>query len=443
MIKPLVAVVGRPNVGKSTFFNRMAGRRIAIVEDVPGVTRDRLYADAEWLNYSFTIVDTGGLDFESSEVITRQMKEQAEIAVDVADVILFFVDGKEGLVSADEDVASFLRKTKKPVILVVNKIDTPGNDELMYDFYSLGLADVFGISSTHGLGMGELLDKVVESFPKGDGKEDENDDISIAVLGRPNVGKSSLVNALLKSNRSIVSDEPGTTRDAIDTPFEHEGKSYTLIDTAGIRRKSKIEDASVERYSVIRALGALRRCDVCLILVDAVEGITEQDVRIAGYAHEEGKPAIICINKWDLIEKDNHTIEKYKKKIFSHLAFMQYAKLVFISAKTGQRVAKLIDEVQFVFGQSCRRISTGTLNDCLSEAVAVNEPPSDKGRRLKIYYATQVSVRPPTFVIFVNDPNLMHFSYERYLENYLRKTFGFEGTPIRIIIREKTGGENQ
>lgn len=436
MNKPLVAIVGRPNVGKSTLFNRLIGRRVAIVEDTPGVTRDRIYQDAEWLNYSFTLIDTGGIEPANEDIIAQQMRRQAELAIETADVIVFLVDGREGMTSADMDVAEILRRSNKPVVLAVNKVDTPKLEESMYEFYSLGLGDPFTVSAAQGLGLGDLLDEVVRDFPK-DLEEDNAERINIAVVGKPNVGKSSLVNALLGEERTIVSDIPGTTRDSIDTPFTRNGREYTIVDTAGIRRKRSVEDETIERYSVIRSLAAIRRANVVLIVCDASQGLSEQDVRIAGYAHEEGKASVLIVNKWDLIEKDTHTMNRFKKDLGTDLAFMSYVTMLFISAKNGQRVNKVLEAVDASFEQSRRRIPTGQLNDIVSEAVQMNEPPSDKGRTLKIYYATQASVQPPTFIVFVNDAELLHFSYERYLENYFRKSFGFEGTPIRLFFRNR------
>ncbi len=436
MNKPLVAIVGRPNVGKSTLFNRLVGRRVAIVEDTPGVTRDRIYQDAEWLNYAFTLVDTGGIEPANEDVIAAQMRRQAELAIETADVIIFIVDGRDGMTSADMDVAEMLRRSSKPVVLAVNKVDAPKFEDSMYEFYSLGLGDPITISASQGLGLGDLLDEVVHDFPR-DLEADETERVNIAVVGKPNVGKSSLVNALLGEERTIVSNIPGTTRDSIDTPFSLNGKEYTLVDTAGIRRKRSVEDETIERYSVIRSLAAVRRADVVLIVCDASEGLSEQDVRIAGYAHEEGKASVLIVNKWDVIEKDTNTINKYKKDLLVDLAFMSYVPMLFISAKTGQRVNKVMETVDAVYDQSRRRISTGQLNDTVGEAVMMNDPPSDKGRTLKIYFATQATIQPPTFVIFVNDTEIVHFSYERYLENYFRKSFGFEGTPIRLIFRNR------
>lgn len=437
MAKPLVAVVGRPNVGKSTFFNRIVGKRIAIVEDTPGVTRDRIYGEATWLEHTFTLVDTGGIEPVKEDIISAQMRRQAQLAIDMADVIIFLVDGREGLTAADEDVAAMLRRSHKPIVLAVNKVDHPKFEEAIYDFYSLGIGNPITISGEQGLGLGDLLDEVVSYFPATEVEEAE-DTTSIAIVGKPNVGKSSLVNALLGYERTIVSEIAGTTRDAIDTPFVHDGQSYTLVDTAGIRRKRAIDDATIERYSVIRSLGAIRRADVALIVVDASQGMSEQDVRIAGYVHEEGKASVVIVNKWDLIEKDTYTMNQFKKKLYADLAFMDYVPILFISAKTGQRVNKVLELARYAYEQNCRRISTGTLNDIINEAITITEPPSDKGRRLKIYYGTQVSIKPPTFVLFVNDPNLMHFSYKRYLENYLRKSFGLDATPIRLLIRERS-----
>lgn len=439
MSKPLVAVVGRPNVGKSTFFNRIVGKRIAIVEDTPGVTRDRLYADAQWLTHDFTLIDTGGIEPVKDDVISRQMREQAQLAIDTADVILFLVDGREGITSTDEEVAHMLRKSKKPIVLAVNKVDAPKFEDSAYDFYSLGIGDPITISAEQGLGLGDLLDAVTAYFPDHEAEE-VSDVTNIAVVGKPNVGKSSLVNAILGQERTIVSDIPGTTRDAIDTPFVYNGEDFVLVDTAGIRRKRSIEEESIERYSVIRSLGAIRRADIVYIVVDAEQGLSEQDVRIAGYVHEEGKASVLVVNKWDLIEKDTHTMEEFKKKLIVDLVFMDYVPMLFISAKTGQRVNKVLETGMQAYEQNCRRVTTGTLNDVLSEAVSMNEPPSDKGKRLKIYYATQVSVKPPTFLLFVNDSALMHFSYKRYLENYFRKAFGLSMSPLRVIVR--TRGQN-
>lgn len=440
MAKPFVAIVGRPNVGKSTFFNKIAGKRISIVEDTPGVTRDRIYADADWLNYEFTLIDTGGIDPRSSNVILEQMKRQAELAVEIADVILFFVDAKQGVVPADYEVADLLRRANKPLITVVNKADTKKDEENMYDFYALGTDSLFAISAAQGLGIGDLLDEVVSNMDAAE-DEEQSEVVKIAVVGKPNVGKSSLVNRIIGEQRTIVSNIAGTTRDAIDVPFERNGVEYILIDTAGIRKKARIEDKSIERYSVIRSFAAVRRADAVVVMIDAVEGITEQDVKIAGFVHEEGKPCVIAVNKWDAVDKDTHTIQKYNKNIASDLAFMSYAKTVYISAHTGQRIDKLFEMLSSARENNRRRITTGLLNECISEAVTMVEPPSDKGRRLKIYYATQVASCPPYFVIFVNDGRLMHFSYLRYLENFLRKSFDFSGTPIRITARNKKDKE--
>lgn len=436
MTKPLVAIVGRPNVGKSTFFNRISGQKIAIIENTPGVTRDRIYADAEWLSHEFVLVDTGGIDLNTEDVIRSQMRAQAQIAIDSADVILYFVDAKEGLVAEDYEVADLLRRTVTPVITVVNKADNKKDEQNVYDFYVLGLGDVMPISAEQGLGIGDLLDAVVAHFGEYETVE-EDETFKIAFVGKPNVGKSSLTNKILGENRTIVSDVPGTTRDAIDSYFEKNGQKYTLIDTAGMRKKGRIDDASIERYSVIRALNAVRRADVIVMMIDATEGITEQDVKIAGYVDYEGKPVVIAVNKWDAIEKDTYTSIEFNKKIDVQLDFMPYAKSVYISAKTGQRIDKLFELAKEAKDNNEKRITTGLLNDCIRDAITAVQPPSDKGRRLKIFYATQASVKPPTFILFVNDSELVHFSYKRYLENYLRKTFDFSGTPIRIIVRER------
>lgn len=433
MANPLIAIVGRPNVGKSTFFNRVAGRKISITEDRPGVTRDRLYADAEWRGKAFSMVDTGGIELRSDDTMWREIKKQAEVAIETAQVILFFVDGKEGLTSSDYDVSDMLRKSKKPVILVVNKIDEY-SEEKLFEFYALGLGEPYPVSAEHGTGIGDVLDEAVSWFEKVEIEED--DSIKIAVVGKPNAGKSSLVNRLLGFERSIVTDIAGTTRDAIDTKFTYCDKNYTIIDTAGIRKKSKVED-DVEYYSVMRAFDAVRRADVCLLVVDSNDGLTEQDTKIIGYVHEQGKPSVIVMNKWDLIEKDTNTINKFETKLKEDLKFMDYFKSIYISAKTGQRAEKILSLVDEVYENSRFRIPTGTLNDVISDAVRANEPPSYNGRRLKVYYASQVSVAPPTIVLFVNSTNLLHFSYERFLENVLRKSFDFSGTPIKILTREK------
>jgi len=436
MGKPIVAIVGRPNVGKSTFFNKIAGKRISIVEDKPGVTRDRIYTDAEWLNHHFTLIDTGGIEPESEDIILSQMRKQAEIAIETAHVIIFMVDGKEGISTVDEEIANMLRKTHKPIILVVNKVDTHKLPDTFYDFYTLGLGEPFPISSVNGLNLGDLLDVIISKFPENLDTEYEEDVIKVAVIGKPNVGKSSLINTILGEDRVIVSDIAGTTRDAIDTPFEFENDKYVFIDTAGIRRKSKIYE-NIEKYSVIRALTAIERSDVCLIVIDATQGVTEQDKKIAGYAHEAGKASIILVNKWDLINKDNYTFNEYKKNVRNELSFMLYAPILFISAKTKQRVPKVLEYIKYISNQHSMRISTGSLNDVISEAILLNQPPSDKGKRLKIYYGTQVSVKPPRFVLFINDKELAHFSYIRYIENQIRQNFVFEGTPIVIDIKQK------
>ena len=433
MSNPLIAIVGRPNVGKSTFFNKVVGRKISITEDRPGVTRDRLYADAEWRGRIFSLVDTGGIELKSDDLMWKHIKKQAEVAIDTANVILFFVDGREGLTTSDYDVADMLRRCKKPVILVVNKIDDY-SEEKVFEFYSLGLGDPYPVSSEHGKGIGDVLDECVSYFEKNEGEEDNS--VKIAVVGKPNAGKSSIVNRLLGFERSIVTDIAGTTRDAIDTRFTYDGRDYTIIDTAGIRKKAKVED-DIEYYSVMRAFDAVRRADVCLLVVDSTEGLTEQDTKIIGYVHEQGKPSVVVMNKWDLIEKDTNTINKFEDKLKEDLKFMDYFKSVYVSAKTGQRAEKIMREVDSVYANARFRVATGTLNDLISDTVRANEPPSYNGRRLRVYYSSQVSVAPPTFVLFVNSCDLMHFSYERFLENALRKAFDFSGTPIRIITREK------
>lgn len=437
MSKPVVAIVGRPNVGKSTFFNYLAGKRISIIEDTPGVTRDRIYAESEWKNKKFTLIDTGGLEPHSDDYIKQQMVRQAQIAIDTADVIILMVDVRTGMTAADEEVAVILRKAAKPVIIAVNKADSIGQPPPeVYEFYNLGMGEVYPVSSIHGLGMGDLLDAIYEHFPQTDGEDSDDDTVKVAVIGKPNAGKSSIINRVLGEERVIVSDIPGTTRDAIDTFLEREGKKYTFIDTAGIRRKSKIEE-DIEKYSTLRSWTAVDRSDVCIIMIDAQDGITEQDTKIAGYAHEQGKASIIAVNKWDLVEKQTGTLEDYRKKVHRELEFMSYAPVVFISAKTGQRVERLFELIDYVHDQASFRIQTGVLNDVLNEAIAMVQPPSDKGKRLKVYYMTQTGVKPPSFVLFVNDAELMHYSYERYLQNTLRKNFGFEGTPIRFTIKEK------
>jgi len=437
MPKPIVAVVGRPNVGKSTLFNKIVGRRIAIVEDTPGVTRDRIYAESEWNGRAFTVIDTGGIEPYSKDDILAQMRAQAQIAIDTADVILLVVDVKEGMTATDKDVANMLQRSKKPILLVCNKSDTPGDPPLqMYDFYNLGIGEPIPVSSVHGLGFGDLLDQVVWNFPPDDGEEIDEDIIKVAVVGKPNAGKSSLINKILGEDRVIVSPIAGTTRDAIDTYYERGEDKFLFIDTAGMRKRGKV-DENIERYSVMRALGSVDRADVTLIMVDATEGVTEQDTKIAGYAHDEGKACIIAINKWDLIEKDTKTMDNFRMEVQEKLAFMLYAPILFISAKNGLRIDKLFEMAKYVANQNATRISTGMLNDVINDATARVQPPSDKGRRLRIYYVTQASVKPPTFIVFVNEKKLAHFSYIRYIENQLRKTFGFEGTPIRFIIREK------
>lgn len=437
MTKPLVAVVGRPNVGKSTFFNRICGKRISIVKDLPGVTRDRIYADAEWQGYNFTLIDTGGIELKSDDAMYKHIRKQVEIAVDVADVIVFFVDGKQGLVASDMDVADYLRTVNKPVVLAVNKLDnfTVENMDAVYDFYQLGLGEPIGVSAEQSKGLGDLLDEIVKYFDKIE--SDESDSIKIAVVGRPNVGKSSMVNKIMGYERVIVSDVAGTTRDAVDTPFTRNDKNYTIIDTAGLRRKRGVEFDTVESYSVMRSIAAIKRADVVLIIFDSSEEISEQDVRIAGMVHEEGKPCIIVMNKWDVVEKDTHTIEDYKKTLDNQLAFMDYYVPIFVSAKTGQRVDRIFDVIDKVYENASRRIPTGILNDVIREAVSVNEPPSPSGRRLKILYATQTDVNPPKIVIFVNNEKILHFSYRRYLENSLRKAFDFSGTPIVVVYNSK------
>lgn len=439
MSKPVVAVVGRPNVGKSTLFNALAGERISIVKDTPGVTRDRIYADAEWLNHAFTLIDTGGIEPEAKDIILSQMREQAQIAIDTADVILFLTDVRQGVQDADAKVADMLRKSKKPVILVVNKVD---NFEKympdVYEFYNLGIGDPVPISASGKLGLGDMLEKLVSYFPERDAAQEEDARPKIAVVGKPNVGKSSLINKLTGKNRVIVSDIAGTTRDAIDTDIRFNGKEYVFIDTAGLRRKSKIKE-ELERFSIIRAVTAIERADAVIIVIDAVEGVTEQDAKIAGIAHERGKGILIAVNKWDAIEKNDRSVSEYTDQVRRILSFMPYAEITFISALSGQRLGKLFPLIDMVIENNSMRIATGVLNEILMEAVALQQPPSDKGRRLKIYYMTQVAVKPPTFVIFVNDKKLMHFSYTRYLENRIRDTFGFRGTALKFIIRERKG----
>ena len=433
MANPLIALVGRPNVGKSTFFNKVAGRKISITEDRPGVTRDRLYTDATWRGKAFTMVDTGGIELKSEDVMWREIAKQAEVAIETADVILFFTDGKEGLHPSDYDVADILRRSKKPVVLVVNKIDTYAPDKI-FEFYSLGLGEPFAVSAEHSTGIGDVLDEAMVYFPEG---EDEKiPSLKIAVVGKPNAGKSSLVNKLLGSERSIVTPMAGTTRDAIDTLFMRGDKAYTIIDTAGIRKKKSVDD-NVEYYSNMRAFDAVRRSDVCLLVVDANEGLTEQDVKIIGYVHEQGKPSVIVMNKWDLIEKDTHTVNRFEAQLQEDLKFMDYFKSIYISAKTGQRVEKILAAVEEVYANANFRISTGALNDLISDAVRMQEPPSYQGRRMRVYFSSQVGVCPPLFVLHVNDEGLLHFSYARYLENTIRKAYDFTGTPIKIVVREK------
>lgn len=441
-MKPTVAVVGRPNVGKSTLFNKITGKRISIVEDTPGITRDRIYADAEWCGREFTLIDTGGIEPDSKDIILSQMREQANMAIEMADVILFMVNVREGMTAADKEVAAMLQKCGRPVLLVCNKVDNPGNPPMeMYEFYNLGVGDPYPVSSIHGLGVGDLLDDVVSHFPPAEECAEEEDVIHVAIVGKPNAGKSSLVNHILGENRVIVSDIAGTTRDAIDSSYEKDGQKYVLIDTAGMRKRGRINE-DVERYSVVRALGAVDRADVCLVLIDATEGVTEQDSKIAGYVHEAGKASIIVVNKWDLVEKETNTMKNFKDRVKEGLNFMMYAPSMYISAKTGQRVDTLFDGIKDVLAENSKRISTGVLNDVINEAIAMVQPPSDKGKRLKIYYATQAGIKPPTFVLFVNNAELAHYSYIRYLENQLRAKFGFEGTPIKFIIREKNKKDN-
>lgn len=435
MAKPLVAIVGRPNVGKSTFFNKVIGKRVSIVEDKPGVTRDRLYYDTEWCGYNFTMIDTGGLEIKSEDKMWLHIKTQAEIAVDVADVIVFFVDGKQGLISDDIDIAGYLRRSKKPIVLAVNKLDN-NEIEKTFDFYELGLGEPHPVSSEQGKGIGDLLDAICDNLPKVEVNPEENKVINIAVVGKPNAGKSSTVNRLLGYDRVIVSDVAGTTRDAIDTEFTYNGEKYNIIDTAGMRRKRSI-DEEVESYSVMRSLAAVRRCDVCLIVIDASEPLSEQDVRICGYVHEQGKPSIVVMNKWDAVEKDTHTINKFNDKLKEELKFMDYFVPLYVSAKTGQRMNNIMSEVISVYNESLKRISTGVLNDVIQDAVTLVEPPSHNGKRLKVLFTTQNNCQPPTFIFFVNDTELLHFSYKRYLENVIRKTFEFRGTPIRLIFRNK------
>lgn len=438
MSKPVLAVVGRPNVGKSTFFNRIIGERRAIVEDIPGVTRDRIYAEAEWNGKEFAIIDTGGIEAKTDDTILAQMRDQAVMAMEMADVIIFMVDGKEGLTTADRDVATILRRTGKEVILVVNKIDVPERlYDNIYDFYELGFGEPIGISSVNMLNLGDLLDRIIEGFPE-EAYEDDDDSVKIAIIGKPNVGKSSMVNALTKENRVIVSPIAGTTRDSIDTPFTYNDQKYTLIDTAGLRRKSKVYD-DIERYSVIRAIAAVERCDVCVLMIDAVEGLTEQDKKIAGIAHEEGKGLLIVVNKWDLIEKETNTMRDYERRIKAEMLFASYAPVLFTSVVTKRRIYDVIEKCEAIQQMRTMRITTGKLNNILEDAIMMQQPPQDKGRRLKIYYAAQIGVCPPLFSFNINDKKLMHFSYARYLENKIRDAYGFEGTSIKFVYKEKRG----
>ena len=442
MSKPIVAIVGRPNVGKSTLFNQIGKRRVSIVDDMPGVTRDRIYMDAEWLNHTFTMIDTGGIEFEDDDHILKSMRQQALVAMEEAGVIVFVVDGRAGLTTADEEVGRMLRNTKKPVILAVNKIDSPQLEAGVYEFYSLGLGEPMGIAASNSLGLGDLLDAVVAAFPENDGEDKEEDEISIAVIGRPNVGKSSIVNALIGENRVIVSNVPGTTRDAIDTHFVSDNIKFMLIDTAGMRRKGKIDEA-IERYSVMRSLRAVDRADVVLMVINAEEGITEQDKKIAGYAHESGKGVIIVVNKWDVFpDKDDKSTLRFTEDLRDEIGFLQYAPVLYTSALTGQRIHRITELVKYVADQQSMRIQTSVLNELIRDAVSVNPPPSHRGKQLKIFFMTQADIQPPKFIIFVNDPELMHFSYLRFLENRLRESFGFEGTPLKLIVRGRKEEED-
>lgn len=437
MAKPIVAIIGKPNVGKSTFFNYLVGSRISIVQDTPGVTRDRIYAETNWRGRKFTLVDTGGIEPESEDIILSQMREQANLAISMADVIIFLTDIRQGVTAADREIALMLKKSGKPIVLVCNKADNYEKErQEAYEFYNLGLGDPYPISASNALGIGDVLDAIYEHFPEKDDSEDDEEIIKVAVIGKPNVGKSSLINKILGEKRTIVSNIAGTTRDAIDSPFENEHGKYVLIDTAGIRKKAKVNE-SIEKYSVQRSLLAVERADVCLMMIDANDGVTDQDAKIAGEAHEAGKGVIIVVNKWDEYEKTTGTLEKYKKEVYEKLSYLSYAPMIFISAKTGQRVDKLFDLINNVAKQNALRVSTSVLNQVINEAIAIVQPPTDKGRRLKIYYGTQASTKPPTFVIFVNNKQLFHFSYQRYLVNQIRKEFGLEGTPVRIIVREK------
>lgn len=443
MSKPVVAIVGRPNVGKSTLFNKLAGSRVSIVEDIPGVTRDRIYFEVEWNGRAILLVDTGGIEPRSDDPILGQMKTQAEVAVETADVIVFMVDVNVGLTAADRDIATMLKKSGKPVIPVVNKVDSIGELPMeYYEFYELGFdEDPIRLSSLHGTGSGDLLDRVLEICPADEEKEDDSDIIKVAVIGKPNAGKSSIINKILGEDRLIVSNVPGTTRDAVDTRLDNEYGKFVFIDTAGIRRQSKVEDR-IEKFSVLRAKMAVERADVCIIMIDANEGVTEQDEKIAGIAHEAGKASIICINKWDTVETEDKNTVEYDKKVYTALSYMMYAPTLYVSAKTGQRVTKLFEMITYVHNQNCMRVTTGMLNDVLNDAITRVQPPSDKGRRLKIYYMTEIGTKPPTFVIFCNDAELFHFSYQRYIENQLREVFGFRGTPVKIIVRQKGDGED-
>lgn len=437
MSKPIVAIIGKPNVGKSTFFNYIVGQRISIVEDTPGVTRDRVYSEAAWRDRIFTVVDTAGIEEETGDIIINQMRKQAEIAIQIADVIIFLTDIKQGVTAADKDIALMLKKSKKKIVLVCNKADNFGQaPDDIYEFYNLGLGEPIAISAANAKGIGDVLDKVYNLLPDKNASEDDTEVIKVAVIGKPNVGKSSLVNRILGEERLIVSNIAGTTRDAIDSEFENQFGKYTFIDTAGVRRKSKIKE-SIEKFSIMRTLFAIERSDVCLMMIDALEGVTDQDAKIAGEAHEAGKGIIIVVNKWDEVEKDNHTTEKFKKEIYNRLSYLSYAPIIFISAKTGQRINKMFELINQVAANNAMRVNTSVINQVLNEAIALVQPPTDKGRRLKIFYMTQASTKPPTFVVFVNDKELFHFSYERYLINQLRKEFGLQGTPIRMIVREK------
>lgn len=436
-MRRIIAVVGRPNVGKSTFFNKICGRKASIVDDTPGVTRDRVSAETEWNGRKLLVFDTGGIEPVTDSMLLRSMKEQAETAIDIADVIVFMCELQAGVTANDKDISKVLKKSRKPVIVAVNKVDTVGNiPPEFYEFYELGFEDVIPVSSLHGSGTGDILDKVIDYLPEDTNDEEETDRIRVAVIGKPNAGKSSIINRILGENRMIVSDVPGTTRDAVDSEVDNEKGSYLFVDTAGIRRNAKIDD-KIERYSVLRAKAAVERADVCVLMVDANEGVTAQDERIAGISHEAGKPTVIVINKWDLVDKDNSTVNKFTKDVYIALSYMTYAPLIFVSAKTGQRVDKLFDIINNVYAQSNKRVTTGMLNDVLNDATNRTQPPTDKGRRLKIYYMTQTGTQPPTFVIFCNDAELFHFSYQRYIENCIRKAFGFEGTPIKLIIKQK------